>query len=70
MHGPQKGSVDGDAIPPFGVRSGDRHPIRDSAWRVNLFQGRFPAVNTTEDGFLATAPVHTFAPSGFGLWQA
>ncbi|MFD0790286.1 formylglycine-generating enzyme family protein [Microbacterium insulae] len=38
-------------------------------WRANIFQGEFPASNTIEDGFLTTAPVRTFAPNGYGLWQ-
>ena len=53
---------------------GARYPWGDElmdgdAWRVNIFQGRFPAMNTTEDGWLTTAPVRTFAPNGYGLWQ-
>lgn len=38
-------------------------------WRCNIWQGRFPTVNTTDDGWLTTAPVRTFAPNDFGLWQ-
>lgn len=38
-------------------------------WRANIFQGTFPTENTVEDGFLTTAPVRTFAPNGYGLWQ-
>ncbi|WP_368498192.1 formylglycine-generating enzyme family protein [Herbiconiux sp. A18JL235] len=38
-------------------------------WRANIFQGRFPAENTVEDGYLTTAPVRTFEPNGYGLWQ-
>lgn len=41
----------------------------DGSWRVNIFQGRFPRVNTGEDGWLTTAPVRSFEPNGFGLWQ-
>ena len=41
----------------------------DSGWRVNIWQGDFPTRNTTEDGFLTTAPVRTFRPNGYGLWQ-
>jgi sulfatase modifying factor 1 len=39
------------------------------AWRCNIWQGDFPALNTEADGFLATSPVHTFQPNGYGLWQ-
>src|SRR4051794_19187192 len=58
-----RGGLDG-ARYPWGdeLMDGDR-------WQVNIFQGRFPAVNTTADGFLTTAPVRTFAPNGYGLWQ-
>ena len=35
--------------------------------RCNVWQGRFPDVNSMEDGFLGTAPVDAFPPNGFGL---
>jgi len=35
--------------------------------RCNVWQGRFPTVNTMEDGFLGTAPVDAYRPNGFGL---
>ena len=35
--------------------------------RCNIWQGTFPDHNTLEDGFLGTAPVHSFEPNGFGL---
>lgn len=38
-------------------------------WRCNIWQGRFPSVNTTEDGHAGTAPVKSFAPNGFGLYE-
>ncbi len=38
-------------------------------WRANIFQGVFPGENTVEDGYLTTAPVRSFAPNGYGLWQ-
>lgn len=43
--------------------------IDDGGWRANIFQGEFPRANTEEDGWLTTAPVRTFAPNGYGLWQ-
>jgi len=54
--------------------AGARYPWGDElmdgdAWRVNIFQGRFPETNTTEDGWLTTAPVRSFQPNGYGLWQ-
>ncbi|WP_217169077.1 formylglycine-generating enzyme family protein [Streptomyces sp. AC512_CC834] len=38
-------------------------------WRCNIWQGSFPHVNTAEDGHLTTAPVKSFRPNGFGLWN-
>lgn len=35
----------------------------------NIWQGRFPTSNTTEDGYTATAPVKSFAPNGYGLYE-
>lgn len=47
------------------------HEEVDSAgWRANIWQGTFPGVNTREDGWLTTAPVRTFQPNGYGLWQS
>jgi len=39
------------------------------AWRCNIWQGTFPTVNTAADGWLTTAPVRSYEPNGFGLWQ-
>ena len=36
---------------------------------ANTFQGHFPDRNTGEDGFLNTAPVASFPPNGFGLYD-
>ena len=35
--------------------------------QCNIWQGRFPALNTADDGYIGTAPVDAFAPNGFGL---
>lgn len=35
--------------------------------RCNVWQGAFPHVNEGADGYRGTAPVHAFAPNGFGL---
>ncbi|MEK8145463.1 SUMF1/EgtB/PvdO family nonheme iron enzyme [Streptomyces sp. M10(2022)] len=37
--------------------------------RCNIWQGDFPVHNTREDGFLGTAPVKSYAPNGFGLYN-
>jgi formylglycine-generating enzyme required for sulfatase activity len=42
----------------------DDHPL------CNIWQGRFPDLNLGTDGYLATAPVESFAPNGFGLYNA
>jgi formylglycine-generating enzyme required for sulfatase activity len=41
----------------------------DGEHRMNVFQGRFPAENTAADGWAGTAPVDTFAPNGYGLYN-
>ena len=41
----------------------------DGEHRCNIWQGTFPTVNTGEDGFLGTAPVKSFPPNGFGLYE-
>lgn len=50
-----------------------RYPWGDtlsgSEWRCNIWQGAFPSENTVEDGYLTTAPVRSYAPNGYGLWQ-
>lgn len=38
-------------------------------WHCNIWQGRFPHENSAEDGYLTTAPVRTYQPNGYGLWQ-
>lgn len=60
-----RGGLDGKKYP-----WGDDLFAADSGeWRCNIWQGEFPTVNTREDGWFTTAPVHSFAPNGFGLWQ-
>ena len=38
-------------------------------WQANIWQGKFPTENTLEDGFQGTAPVGSYAPNGFGLYD-
>ncbi|MEW1846274.1 formylglycine-generating enzyme family protein [Nonomuraea angiospora] len=58
-----------------GGLEGARYPWGDDLldahgnWRANIWQGSFPDHDTAEDGWPGTAPVRTFAPNGFGLWQ-
>jgi sulfatase modifying factor 1 len=35
--------------------------------QCNIWQGRFPDVNTVEDGYLGTAPARSFRSNGFGF---
>jgi formylglycine-generating enzyme required for sulfatase activity len=37
--------------------------------RANTWQGRFPDVNTAEDGYVRGAPVRSFPPNGYGLYD-
>ena len=41
----------------------------DGKHRCNIWQGRFPAHNTGEDGYTGTAPVATYEPNAYGLYQ-
>ena len=38
-------------------------------YMANTFQGHFPDVNTSEDGYPTTAPVSSFPPNGYGLFD-
>lgn len=38
-------------------------------WVANIYQGNFPSNNTMEDGFASAAPVKSFPPNGFGLYD-
>ncbi len=37
--------------------------------RMNVWQGRFPTLNTCADGYYGTAPVDAFPPNGYGLYN-
>jgi len=36
---------------------------------ANYWQGEFPIENTSDDGFEGTAPVGSFPPNGYGLYD-
>jgi formylglycine-generating enzyme len=38
-------------------------------WKANTFQGHFPDKNTSEDGYAGAAPVASYEPNGFGLYD-
>lgn len=62
-----RGGIDG-ATYPWG-----NAPIHGSAgtgWRANVWQGTFPMHNSVEDGWIGTAPVRSFEPNAYGLWQS
>ena len=48
---------------------GDEAPRRGRKWRCNIWQGEFPWKNTLADGYLRTAPVKSFPPNGYGLYD-
>jgi sulfatase modifying factor 1 len=57
-----------------GGLAGLRYPwgndeLVDEKWPCNIWQGTFPGTNTLEDGWLTTAPVRSYEPNGYGLWQ-
>lgn len=38
-------------------------------YKANIWQGKFPVTNTVQDGFVLAAPVKSFAPNAFGLYD-
>lgn len=44
-------------------------PLSDENPQANVWQGKFPHSNTKADGYVRTAPVKSFAPNGFGLYD-
>ena len=53
-----------DPIYPWGNKDVNETPLE-----CNFFQGQFPSYNSSEDGYLTTAPVGSFKPNGFGLFD-
>lgn len=57
-----------------GGRTGKSYPwgdelLPEGQWRVNIWQGEFPFDNKVLDGYRQTAPVGSFAPNAFGLYD-
>ncbi|MCG6901830.1 MAG: formylglycine-generating enzyme family protein [Rhodobacter sp.] len=48
---------------------GSQEPNDQDFQPCNIWQGRFPDVNTLADGYAATAPVLSFGPNGYGLYN-
>ena len=44
-------------------------PINQGIPKANSWQGNFPIKNTNEDTYLKLAPVKSFAPNGYGLYD-
>ncbi len=43
--------------------------VPGGVWHTNIWQGRFPTQNDATDGYPRTAPVGSFKPNGFGLYD-
>lgn len=56
-----RGGLDGK------VNSWGNEPVGPT--RCNTWQGHFPDKNTAEDGFVGAAPVKSFPPNGYGLYD-
>ncbi len=52
------------AIYPWG-----NEPVDEGKPKANSWQGKFPTLNTKRDGFYQAAPVKSFAPNGYGLYD-
>lgn len=44
-------------------------PLSETSPQTNIWQGEFPHRNTEADGYFRTAPVRTYAPNGYGLYD-
>jgi formylglycine-generating enzyme len=44
-------------------------PLPGGKRQANIWEGHFPDQNSADDGFARTAPVATFPPNGFGLYD-
>jgi sulfatase modifying factor 1 len=49
------------------VWGGEKTP--GGKWLANIWQGNFPNENTGDDGFVGVAPVGSFPPNGYGLYD-
>jgi formylglycine-generating enzyme required for sulfatase activity len=57
-----------------GGLSGKPYPWGDEArpgdrWMANLFEGHFPDNDTGDDGWVGIAPVASYPPNGYGLYD-
>ncbi|HTU22012.1 MAG TPA: formylglycine-generating enzyme family protein [Gemmataceae bacterium] len=59
-----RGGLDGK---PYGW--GDDPPGLGGKWQANIWQGSFPYRNRAKDGYERTAPVKSYSPNGYGLYD-
>lgn len=55
----------GDVLFPWG----NQEPDDDNFQPCNIWQGTFPSENSGADGYAATAPVKSFSPNQYGLYN-
>ncbi len=48
---------------------GDDPPGQGGKWQANIWQGNFPYQNRVLDGYERTAPVKSYPPNGYGLFD-
>ena len=46
-----------------------KEQVPEGKWQTNIWQGKFPSQNALSDGFRGTAPVASFRPNGYGLYD-
>jgi sulfatase modifying factor 1 len=46
-----------------------KEKVPGGKWQANIWQGNFPNENNSEDGFRGLAPVASFPPNGYGLYD-
>jgi formylglycine-generating enzyme required for sulfatase activity len=47
---------------------GNEH-VNSGSPKANSWEGKFPYLNTKQDGYITAAPVHSYAPNGYGLYD-
>ena len=53
-----------NAVYPWG-----NEPVNAGKPKCNSWEGRFPYLNEAKDGYFTSAPVKSFAPNGYGLYD-
>jgi len=48
---------------------GDEPDDKDYSTRLNSWEGKFPKKNTKKDGYIGPAPVDTYEPNGYGIYN-